>query len=321
LGLLEAKKQRSKKKTPPLLPPQILENKIKMEYKKEKVKSLTSRAQIKLRIDFLQQENIFHKLILSNYTTTIETPSQIIKYNDRMMSNKAFLAYAMIRRDINNFTANGMPDIDRAELDYFDTYIEKPLNQMQVFCVDIKSAYATVLFNDGFICADTFRYINILPKKARLAAVGMLASRKDVFYFQGAELNGHDKIINPMQNYFWYCVKRTAEIMKEIAAETKPLFFWVDGIYFQYASDAAKCCKMLDEQKYKYSQKKCFMFEAQTKESKRGDILNKISFYECKNNELEYENATKKDLDYKVFSIPVRKRQKEDLVNYLINKK
>jgi hypothetical protein len=291
-----------------------------MAAKKNKVKSLTNLEQINRQIDFLKEMNIFYKYIISNYTTTIETKSNIYQFNDRLMSNRAFVAYNMIKKDLKEFSANEQPDTRAAGLQYFDTFIENSVNIETCFLVDIKSAYATILLNDGFISPQTFGYISTLPKKARLAAVGMLAGRKDVFYFQGKELTGTDVIINPLESYFWYCVKRTSEIMLQIRKETDCLFYWVDGIYLKNESDVKKAKEILSAEKYFFSEKKIFSFQALTRENKNKDIFNQISFFQSDKIN-EYSQATKENTEYKTFQIPIRKHQKEKLVNYLLNKK
>ena len=184
------------------------------------------------------------------------------------------------------------------------------------YLVDIKSAYATILFNDGFISERTYKFICSLPKKARLAAVGMLASRKDVFYFQGEQLTGHDKIINPLENYFWYCVKRTGEIMDEIKLNTTPLFYWVDGMYFLHQSDGEKCKEILNKNNYLFSEKKIFSFicEVQNNDER---ILNDIPFYQS-SEVTEYTELTKKNSEFKKFQIPLKNKLKEKLINYLM---
>jgi len=284
---------------------------------KELVKSLTSTDQIKLQIKFLEEQNIFYKMKLTNYTTTIETPSQIFKWNNNNMSKKAFIAYSMILKDLKEYTANERPDTMNNNLEYFNTNIEGIINQETVYCIDIKSAYASVLLNDGFISERTFQFINLLPKKSRLAAVGMLASRNDLFYFQGRELTGHQKNVNVNENYFWYCVQRTADLMNLIKAQTDYLFFWVDGIYFLTQKDADKAKEILTAEKYLYTEKKCLMFQAQTIDKPAGK-MNRISFYECKNLNLKYEDAKKEDVEYKIFSIPLRRKIKNEIIEYLI---
>lgn len=268
----------------------------------------------------MELHEIPYTLKLSNYTTIIETPSRIFSWNDHNLDTKAFIAYQMIKRDLNEYTANERPEIERAKLEFFDTYTEDTFNRDMVFAVDIKSAYATILYLDGFICEKTYGYISTLDKKARLAAVGMLASRRDVFYYKGKELLSCDKIVNPYENYFWYCVKRTSEIMQQIAGQTKPLFYWVDGIYFETVDDKAKAKDILEAQGFKYSEKNCFMLQIECTRTKRTEVLNKISFYETKNLMQPYETASKKDLEYKVFSIPLRRNLRRELLEYLMNK-
>jgi hypothetical protein len=258
---------------------------------------------------------------VSTYTTTIETPSSIYKWNDNNMSQKAFIGYQLIKKDLKEYTANEMPDINRNNLEFFNTYIEGNIYENTAFCIDIKSAYATILFIDGFISERTFAYISSLPKKARLACVGMLASRHDLFYFEGENLISHDKVVNPLENYFWYCVQRTSEIMQKIVNETRALFYWVDGIYFTDYDSVITAKKILAEEKFNFSEKNCLMFNATTKETKNGNSLNSISFYETKDLNLQYNEATRENTEYKVFSIPLRRNLKNQLINYLINKK
>lgn len=288
--------------------------------KKERIFSLTDQKQINRQIEFLKSMNIFFKYIISNYSTRIETANHIYQFNDRMMSNKAFAAFSMIKKDLKEFSANEQPDTLPAGLMYFDTFIEEPIQIDTAYLIDIKSAYATILLNDGFISEKTFKYIQTLPKRDRLAAVGMLAGRKDVFYFQGEELTGNDVIINPLHNYFWYCVKRTSEIMMQIKAETDPLFFWVDGIYLKTQRDAEKAKEILRSEKYFFSEKKIFSFVAQTKTTAENDILNKISFFQSDKINT-YAELSRDNSEFKTFTIPVRKYKKEKLINYLLNQK
>jgi hypothetical protein len=287
--------------------------------KKKTEKSLTNKDQINREIAYLRQFDIAHTYQISNYTTQIETPSKIIRFNDRMLSNRAFAGYSKIKKDLAEYTANEVPTIDKFSLDYFQTYIEGDIFKRQCFLVDIKSAYATILLNDGFISHETFKYINTLPKKDRLACVGMLASHKNVFKFQGKELLETGKIINPLENYFWYCVKRTSEIMNNVRSETNPLFFWVDGIYFKTQSDARRAKEILKAEKYLFSEKKIFYFSAKTKTNNFGDSYNKIQFYEGPQ-ELGFTEINKKELDFKTFAIPVNKAIKNTLINYLLKK-
>lgn len=233
-----------------------------------------------------------------------------------MMSKKAFIAYQMILKDLREYTANEKPEINREELRYFETYLSKPVYYETAYLVDIKSAYATILFNDGFISEKTFNFINILPKKARLAAVGMLASRRDVFFYQGSELLEHEKVINENENYFWYCVKRTAEIMAEITKDTQPLFFWVDGIYLKTQKEVETAHQILTREKYNFSTKKIFSFLCKTYQNKMGDILNQISFFQSSEVD-KYEELTRANSEYKSFSIPVKNMKKEILLKYL----
>ena len=80
--------------------------------KKIKIASLTSKEDIKRRIDFLEANNIKFTMKVSTYTTTIETPSTVYKWNDNNMNSKAFIGYQLIKRDLKEYTANERPDIN-----------------------------------------------------------------------------------------------------------------------------------------------------------------------------------------------------------------
>jgi len=284
--------------------------------KQIKVKSLTEKQQLNNQIDYLRKNNIVHSLYTSNYTTKIESAGAIYNFADRLMNAKAFIGYQMIKKDIREFTANGEPQINKYDLEYFSTDIVGSIFKRQAYLVDIKSAYATILLNDGFITEKTFNYINSLPKKDRLAAVGMLASQKNKFNFVGKELISIERIQNPLQNYFWYCVKRTSELMNEIREENKTLFFWVDGIYFQTLKESRAAQEFLKREKYKFSEKKLFHFHAETKTNQYGDEYNKISFFEADKN-INFEDAKKSELDFKVFTVPKNKQIKKDLEKWI----
>ena len=275
--------------------------------KKVRFRSLTSKEQIRREIEFLRENDIFHKYIISNYTTTIETAGRIIKFNDTMMSQKAFVAYQMIKKDLSEWTANERPEVSSDEVQYFETFLEKPLYLKTGYAVDIKSAYASILFNDGFISPKTYGFLKTLPKKARLACVGMLASRKDVFYFQGRELTGHIKEVNPLENYFWWCVKRTAEVMNLVRAETNPLFFWVDCAYFATKKEEQAAQRIFFSNKFESSRKKMFSFVCRTQKNKYGEVRNLISFYQAESSEQEYSEASRENTEFKTFTIPVQR--------------
>ena len=175
-----------------------------------------------------------YKITHSNYTTKIEGELNY-HFIEKEQSNKVFIAYNKIKKDLKEWSANEMPDIKMQDLIYFSANkFTKNIFLPEVYNIDLKSAYATILFNDYFISPKTFQFINSLDKMDRLACVGMLASKKNVFHFnERSELIKVETIKSETENYFYYCVMRTHQIIeqcKKIAKESY-LFSWVDGIY------------------------------------------------------------------------------------------
>lgn len=160
-----------------------------------------------------------------------------------MQSKKTFACFAKIKSDTKNKT---VPDISREELVYYQHDFKTNFFTKEVFNIDLKSAYATILRNDGFIGDDTYRYICKANKKERLASVGMLAARKRVFTFRGGSPINECEIVSARTGIFYHAVKRTFEIMSDLKkiSGSSYLYSWVDGIY--YSPNAAAKKEMID---------------------------------------------------------------------------
>ena len=111
-----------------------------------------------------------YRVIKSTYTMRIESDFMNIHFVKSFMSDKAFIAAQMIKKDIKE---KGIlpPDIDMDGLKYFqfnqpDNLRNAPEN---VYNIDLKSAYANVLMNNGVISQKTFDFMKTLMKKDRLA--------------------------------------------------------------------------------------------------------------------------------------------------------
>lgn len=130
-------------------------------------------------------------------------------------------------------------EVDKKDLDYY--YLNKDFESSKtVFNIDIKSAYLSILKN--FISKELFNKINDLEKKERLICLGLLAYKPMVIrYLNGEEFDFFIKE-NEYENAFYYCVKKTGEIMKECALSLGKdfIFSWVDGVYFQPTEENKK---------------------------------------------------------------------------------
>lgn len=195
--------------------------------------SLTTKTNAQRFIQVFIKMQIPFTLTCSNYTAHISNEVINRKFVHTMQSKRCFAAFAKVKSDVSK---KMVPHIDPESLSYFQHDFRNTEVIPEVFNIDLKSAYATCLFNAGYISEPTFQYLAKITKNDRLAAVGMLASKKKIFDFdRSGKVFNYTENISPLQNFFFFAVKETAKIMDEIKriCGKDYLFTWVDGIYFR----------------------------------------------------------------------------------------
>ena len=201
----------------------------------------------------------------SNYTLKIESEFCNYYFMQNIRTGFCFAISKMIKKDIK---ATGLtaPEINKGDLKYFDFNVPEKLKhgfvRSKIYNIDIKHAYANVLFNHSLITPKTFKYMGNLEKPDRLAAVGMLASNKEIFEIIGNEVINSYSEVSEFQNWFYFCVVRTNEIMhkcRELLGNSF-LHFWVDGIFSDNEKNIHKVEKYLTSIGYKYSFNECFNY-------------------------------------------------------------
>jgi hypothetical protein len=216
-------------------------------------------------MNYLKAIGVPFEMISSNYTVLFKSEFLERKFVHSMQSNRAFACFAKLKSDIEK---KPKPDIDMNEISYFIHDFKHNEYVGDVINIDLKSAYATVLYRDGYISQGTFKYICKGTKQERLTSVGMLASKKQHFTFDGGNITGVKEILSPYADYFFYCVKRTAEIMADLKAiaGNNYLFTWVDGIYIRPSVDAMEQMqKYIAQINYDYSTERLRNFEVKIK--------------------------------------------------------
>lgn len=213
------------------------------------MKSILDSNKVNAIIDFHKKMKIPFTITLSTYTTRIKSDYCDHYFMKQEQPNRVFAGFAQVKSDCEKYKIS---KINVGKLKYYAHGFQSDNFYSDViYNIDINSAYATILYNDGIITKKTFDYLIKLPKMERLATVGMLASKKNIF-----EVNEAGKIISEKQeisatsDYFFYCVKRTSEIMNKLALHLGKafLFSWVDGIYFLQEEKASKTAgKILTE--------------------------------------------------------------------------
>lgn len=241
-------------------------------------------------IDLLTETKCNFELQISNYTLRAKSEMMNVSYNASMQPKRVFGTFSKLKSELKD---KPVPSVDRDKLIYFSHNFKRNNFYREVLNIDLKSAYAYVLLNDGFITKKLFSHIVRLPKKERLAAIGMLAAKKEVYDFTAGEPEDKGEIESPFAPFFFYAVKRTHEIMNNLrrfCGQTY-LFTWVDGIYFMPSETVADDC-------ISYLNAIGFPFEI--------DLLND---FEVKMLERRVYVNFEKDGEKKVFNIPFNDTQ------------
>jgi hypothetical protein len=170
---------------------------------------------------------------VTNYTTHFESSLRNILFQKEHRAVQMFAAYSKIKKDIEG---KNLPHVDVDKLKYYMSgFNGEQIYSDKIYNIDLKAAYATILFNKGILSLNTYKYLSRLPKMERLVSVGMLASRKETFHFDNTgKIISQTEQISPYANFFFSAVKETFDIMTacKIILGNDFLFSWVDGIYF-----------------------------------------------------------------------------------------
>ncbi len=193
-------------------------------------KSFNNLGSIEASIRFSKISGKPYQVIVSNYMTEIKG-AENIKFVKEDKSKRCFSGYAKVKSDV---TKSGIwLDVDKNSVSYYDVGDLKTTVK-EAYNIDLKSAYATILYNSKMIRRSTFKYICGLSKEDRLACIGMLASHKYVFFYLGSEIIDMQEICSETENFFYFACEKTFQIMqniKMICGESY-LFSWVDSVYY-----------------------------------------------------------------------------------------
>lgn len=277
------------------------------------MKAILNFKTVNAYIELHKQMKLPFTLYMSNYTTRIKSLAYDLHFMKKEQSNRVFAAFNMIKSDVKK---KPLPKIIHNNLQYFsEAFMPTNMYMEKIFNFDLKSAYASILFNEGFISKKTFNFINKLPKQDRLAAVGMLAGKKNIFEIDcNGEVVSDETVISETADYFFYCVKRTFEIIKGAAKILGEgfLFSWVDGIYFYENEDSAEnSAKIITEL---YFKEKGFLVTFEKLE--KFTVIVKKGYYHC-----SYVKKNKEGISQtKTMNVPKKENEFVTKINnYLLN--
>jgi hypothetical protein len=197
------------------------------------------------------------ELILSNYTAKIECKQNAALNIQFIKEEKPFYFFAMykeLKKQVESYLLNNTILLPN-EVRYYDVIQKKDFYKKEIFNIDLSSAYINVLFNEKIIDKELFNKLEKLPKLDRLGVVGMLASKKNVYYYKNGELQDVEIIENKiLSDVFYFCVVKTFLIMQDLKniIYSSFIFSWVDGIYFDDKTKIKQCEDYLIKNNYPY---------------------------------------------------------------------
>jgi hypothetical protein len=229
-----------------------------------------------------------YTMTISSYTIRIVSEYADIMYMKQDRGIQTFKAYSKLKSDVQGKDVAGY---DEKYIRYFQTNFNfNEIYADEIYNIDIKSAYAAILYNESIITESTFAFLKTLSKIDRLAAVGMLAGRSASFSFDNTgKILSHEEKKNENSRYFFYAVQKTFEVMdycKQILGNDF-YFSWVDSLYFRSEDKAQAIQDILKEQ-----------FNLDTS-------FKRLTEFELKTTEDTHKISFKEDDEEKTFNIPV----------------
>lgn len=100
--------------------------------------------------------------------------------------------------------------------------------------IDVNGAYWKTAYNLGVINFRIYKRGLDVDKVVRLASLGSLAKRKDIWTFDGKDFKKQKAVHSNTTENIWFAIcKRVSDVMSEIAKKigSNFVFYWVDGIY------------------------------------------------------------------------------------------
>jgi|GWRWMinimDraft_1066009.scaffolds.fasta_scaffold00085_12 hypothetical protein len=225
---------------------------------------------IQFQINLLNKLQMKFEVQNGTYTTTIITEHGKTKYMMNTYPLRVFKVANMIKSDVlKSENAKAIIEAKYFKSNFGFSDIPKSYKAKQVLNIDITSAYATCLVQNGLITQKTYQALKMLSKKDRLPCVGMLATSHTKYFYDNGECTNVDSFRAYTAPVFFYVIDEINYIMQNIQflLGDKYIFHWVDGIFFDFKTDP-KIIKMIEDYlnekgyQYKYEDVKDFKVES-----------------------------------------------------------
>ena len=202
--------------------------------KKETIVSLPDFEAIKQTIEIMKISGAPFTVSQTNKTTTINGCLNF-RFIEEEKSFSFFAASRELKKAVELYLETN--EIPTSNPQYFNSREMKTFVRSEVYNIDLTAAYLYVLKNLEIINDNLFSKLLNLKKTDRLAAIGMLASKKIIFsYDKNGVLLPETEIKENKQlsNVFYYCVEQVSRLMDacSLILGDSFVFYWVDGIYY-----------------------------------------------------------------------------------------
>ena len=134
------------------------------------------------------------------------------------------------------------------DIEYFS--IKETIKEGDVFenvcCLDINGAYWQTALMMGVISKEIYLEGLKKDKITRLASLGSLAKRKEVYTYDGSIYRHVETIRSYETENLWFAIcKRVSDIMQDLMKSLGEdfIFYWVDGVYFKKTDENIKKVK------------------------------------------------------------------------------
>lgn len=199
-----------------------------------------SSENIQINIDILNQMGVCFEVQHGTYTTTIITKNGKQKYMMNTYNSRVFKCASLIKKDVlNSELAKEIMSSTYVKTNFGFSNNPKSYKAKKVLNIDISSAYATCLLRNNLITEKTYKILKSLPKTERLPCVGMLATSYTTFFYDKGECVNVEVYRSPTANVFFFLIDEINAIMQTIQLQlgSRFIFYWVDGIFFDYNTD------------------------------------------------------------------------------------
>jgi len=198
---------------------------------------------VQFNIDLLNELKVDFEVQHGTYTTTIITSEARSRYMMNEYSIRVFKCANMIKSDVlSSPLAKEIMESKYLKTNFGLSQNIKSYDAKDVLNIDITSAYATCLLNNGLITDKTYQIIKKLPKTERLPCVGMLATSHTKFFYSNGECVNIESFRSPTAPVFFYLIDEINYIMQNIQflLGSSFIFYWVDGVFFDYNTPSEK---------------------------------------------------------------------------------